>query len=213
MKNKLQRSYTDEDGTLWFIQKCGIRQRPSIKTCTTCGDRFADYPSSRSLHCSKDCYRKKCRRCAKPFKAQTNRTVYCSYACTRGTSECQNCGKTFLPTPKSLGRFCSTLCHYDFLCPFGTVRDAGAGYKIIKVPKDTPGGRVSGFRSAYWMLEHRYVMQQVLGRALEANENVHHKNGKRDDNRPENLELWKRKQPYGIRSADYHCPGCRCHEH
>jgi hypothetical protein len=69
---------------------------------------------------------------------------------------------------------------------------------------------VGGYRRLQWyengkrraVAEHRQVMEQVLGRPLESFESVHHRNGRRADNRPANLELWTKPQPCGQRPED-----------
>lgn len=71
------------------------------------------------------------------------------------------------------------------------------GYILMLKPKCYDNGRKSRY-----VLEHRYVMEQKLGRVLLPSENVHHINGNIEDNRIENLELWVKTQPCGQRVED-----------
>ena len=82
------------------------------------------------------------------------------------------------------------------------------GYVIIRQP-DHPHANPKDY-----VAEHRLVMEARLGRLLKPGENVHHINGRRDDNRDVNLELWVRSQPSGIRASEQpHCPTCTCELH
>ena len=78
----------------------------------------------------------------------------------------------------------------------GPVQKDKAGYVLLYRPNH-PNCSVNGQYA-----EHRLVMEEMIGRLLVKGENVHHKNGIRDDNRPENLELWSSRQPKGQRVED-----------
>lgn len=99
----------------------------------------------------------------------------------------------------SLG-FCNL--HYQRFCRNGEPGPA----ELLKAPSgngclDANGYRVI-YRNGISYMEHRYIMEQHLGRELSNNESVHHRNGNRSDNRIENLELWSKYQPAGQRVSD-----------
>lgn len=73
----------------------------------------------------------------------------------------------------------------------------GDGYVFRVDRKSEMAGKKTGR-----VLEHREVMSELLGRPLRKNEHVHHKNGNRSDNRPENLELWVHSHPAGQKPED-----------
>jgi hypothetical protein len=74
--------------------------------------------------------------------------------------------------------------------PVGHVVIEKTGYAIERVGFDWPYIKeMPGFGDGTWIRQHRKVMAEHLGRALRDDEQVHHKNGVRSDNRIENLQL------------------------
>ncbi len=61
--------------------------------------------------------------------------------------------------------------------------EQGDGYLLVYCP-EYPPAKKSGY-----VLEHRLVMANYLGRPLKPEEHVHHINGNKKDNRIENLEI------------------------
>lgn len=140
----------------------------------------------------------------KAYKAQKA----CSQACAHKAKNidrnvtCACCGKVFQRPHGKQRTCCSISCSMKirkmrpdgFALPDGTVREASNGYLRQKV-----GGA--------WVMQHRHVMELKLGRQLSPQERVHHKDGDRKNNDPENLELWlirksSKKDPPGQRWKD-----------
>lgn len=137
---------------------------------------------------------------------------------------CPVCGDTFphlnnAPSTKHGRRpFCSIVCSNrsrpePFKGQVGPAHHAwrggrwvhNNGYVMVKAE-----GHPAASRWGY-VAEHRLVMEKRLGRVLLPTEQVHHKNGLRNDNRDENLELWSKQHPAGQRvSEQVHCPTCTC---
>jgi HNH endonuclease len=215
----------------WVGQKfcsplCARRSRRITQTreCP-CGRAFIPRRPGHT-YCSRECVvewgrpvrLKLCPHCGVEFRLGPPTQRFCSRRCClaarrkRRTRICGFCGEAF-GFIDGRRRFCSRRCALlgkkqpsrDSTYNWKGGRTETNGYVRSRAP-----GHPRASKAGHYVLEHILVMEKALGRFLLPNERVHHKNGRRDDNRPENLELWRMKDPPGVRSSDYHCPGCTC---
>lgn len=129
-----------------------------------------------------------------------------------GIKTCEECGAQFLISVfhRKRQQYCSKSCGLRAFHRANPGKYAGENSGRWKGGRRTNRkGYVERYAPGHpekqqtgYVFEHRLVMEQILGRPLAANEHVHHKNGQRDDNRPENLELWVGGHPYGQRASD-----------
>lgn len=132
------------------------------------------------------------------------------------TVKCQMCGAAIVVPPSRVKRkkFCSRACYAAWLSenqrglahPMAgrhhsaesLARMRASGTASAKVGPDNPNWKGSFSSRGYVMVsqprgkaipEHRLVAEGMLGRALHSDEIVHHRNGVKHDNRPENLEV------------------------
>lgn len=72
------------------------------------------------------------------------------------------------------------------------------GYILTAIYPDNPYYSMSRETSGgtHVVMEHRLIMSQSLGRCLDKDERVHHRNGNKKDNRIENLQLMSKNSHY-----------------
>ncbi|HYE58551.1 MAG TPA: HNH endonuclease signature motif containing protein [Rhodothermales bacterium] len=186
-------------------------RRPRLAlACGYCGVAFTRTPSAQArasgTYCSIACSGKgrrravmlPCTACGVPVRVEPgdmrrSKTHYCSSRCqgrvstTRVVRTCDFCGAKYSAqgshARRGVARFCSRPCHDN-------ARRIANNRRYRSVVID--GRKV---------LEHRWVMEQVLGRPLRDDEVVDHINRCRRDNRPSNLRVLSREE-HGLLSND-----------
>jgi len=193
--------------------------------CAGCGvpiekrvTEVAKAPDDKRWFCTIECVRRtgakprrgETRKCAIPgcegtFYARTaSDRRYCSARCkdmanrNRRARDCLGCGTTFELATSEPDVYCSRECYIEYRrkAAVGRKRETADGYVVVFLPGHSEA------QATGWVMDHRAVMVDMLGRPLLPGENVHHKNGQRDDNDPGNLELWVTSQPSGKRPED-----------
>ena len=194
------------------------RGRPKVEwvkvNCAACGKelkrRVTDLSRNKTgrVFCSKECQHKvgsrprrkqnvTCQTCGKIFYPRSgSKGIYCSIPChnvgqtKRENRICEMCGMSFEIKPSQHNRrYCSQDCHGR--ANWQRVQKRSHNGKPVLL---TPSGYVKVWEPSYpprrrWVLEHRLVMEGLVGRSLQSDEHVHHLNRDRMDNRPENLAL------------------------
>lgn len=120
---------------------------------------------------------------------------YCSWACSgkakqnQALSTCPTCGKQFQTRASRKRVYCSEQCQYAGQHKPGSTSTTHDGYEVVVVAPNKKRPR------------HRVLMEEVLGRPLMPDEDVHHINGVRTDNRIENLIVLSHREHASLHGA------------
>jgi len=145
------------------------------------------------LHCNKEIYVRPCEKPLKKFCSPVCSSKYHSVGSLRknGTTyECPICHNQMYVQPSILKskkngiKYCSMICKTEAM----KRGDTNFGFKDEGADK-TPNIRKRIQVNKQRVYEHRYIMEQHIGRKIEKGEHVHHINGNPKDNRIENLQV------------------------
>lgn len=156
---------------------------PVTWNCEICGKEKTTKPSQVGRFCSNSCV-----------------SVYNSQRLDTGTyKECEICGKNFKTKPSHYDRrrTCSKECSGLLKVREGKDYGTWAANHPLENNHQWKGGRrvrEDGYvylrvHHSTEITEHRKVMEDVLGRKLLPDEVVHHKDGNKQNNDPNNLQV------------------------
>jgi len=175
------------------------------KPCLVCGGNvfYTNSTKDRAKYCSLQC----------KYEGSRGRKYQTTKQKTGETIICKTCGKNSYRTLSEIKRGRTNYCSFE-------CRKKG-GYNPYRKGQESPnwkGGtsKVKGYiyvkclehpnkNSGGYVAQHRLVMEKHIGRYLFKKESVHHKNGVKDDNRIENLELVSCSPHNGY----VECPHCK----
>lgn len=188
---------------------------PTVKTCQVCGAEFQPkdrYQAARATACSKECMNKRqsAIMTGRPSPLDQRVTVECAHC---GTPVVRSPSRVARVEKAYCGYSCRSKAHADSLIPYaanmkgrkhpnprygadnpawkgGVMLSRGKGNytgpRYVRCPEEW---RMMARKDGY-IMEHRLVMAQWVGRPLLRTEVVNHINRDPRDNRRENLELY-----------------------
>jgi hypothetical protein len=197
----------------WYEPPQGRRYRCAWRTCPNCNHRFPARPNVGDGYCSKACGYTKRKLLTPEGEAslvkryQDDKISANQLAEEHGTNAgviCAILRRQGCPVrSRAEGVRLAAQQRYDDHIWFhqrnGGRTKAATGYVFVNIRRDDPMASMAHFRNKGdrigQILEHRLVMARKVGQPLHPDETVHHKNGIKDDNRLENLDL--RAGPHG----------------
>jgi hypothetical protein len=143
-----------------------------------------------------------CKTCNILFKRKSKKNIFCSFGCSsvgkryvqarfakKIIVNCDFCTNSLEKWPCFIKKNINKKHYCNSLCRKLAMQKGETTYGF----KETTGSPLNPYRrctkNGKFVYEHRWIMEQKIGRKLTRNEHVHHINGNPKDNRIENLEI------------------------